>query len=170
MDDNSKNYHIIAANRTDSDLVKLSGKEDEIRAAEGTRAWLLMHESYRIWRNKSSGLLWILGSLGSGKSTLVRYALQNLRNTVDGKEIIAAFFIHGRGSELQKSPLGLYRSLLHQVLPSFPEHSNRLSEVYRGRTRPRSQYAKAWTWTAKELRDVLISLMKFEAKANDNIH
>lgn len=127
---NSRNHHIIAVNRTYSDLVKLPGKEDEIRAAEVTCAWLLMHESYRIWLNKSSGLLWIPGPLGAGKSTLVRYALQNLRNTVDGKEIIAAFFIHGRGSELQKSPLGLYRSLLHQVLPSFPEHLNRLSEGY----------------------------------------
>lgn len=33
---------------------------------------------------------------------------------------ILSFFIHGRGSNLQKPAYGLYRSLLHQLYSLFP--------------------------------------------------
>ncbi|SPJ72133.1 uncharacterized protein FTOL_01861 [Fusarium torulosum] len=41
-------------------------------------------------------------------------------NTGEGASILS-FFFHGRGSELQKTPLGLFRSLLHQLLDQVSE-------------------------------------------------
>ncbi|EPS29040.1 hypothetical protein PDE_03987 [Penicillium oxalicum 114-2] len=45
-------------------------------AAEGTCKWLLSHETLIRWTRQRRGLLWIRGKPGSGKSTLMKYALQ----------------------------------------------------------------------------------------------
>jgi hypothetical protein len=59
-----------------------------------------------------------MGGPGAGKSTLMKYAYQEastnrllLKNC-----IILGFFFYGQGEKLQRTPLGLFRSLLHQIL------------------------------------------------------
>ncbi|KAH7112235.1 hypothetical protein B0J13DRAFT_659322 [Dactylonectria estremocensis] len=92
-------------------------------AAQGTCEWLLRHETCTTWASCGRGLLWIKGKPGSGKSTLLQYVLKHgmaIPNTGEGA-LILSFFFHGRGSELQKTPLGLFRSLLHQLLRQLPE-------------------------------------------------
>lgn len=78
-----------------------------------TCAWLLEHESYRTWLDKSPDLLCIKGKPGAGKSTLMKYAVEERTCRTP---VLASFFFHARGTELQKSRLGLYRSLLHQII------------------------------------------------------
>ncbi|KAH8896114.1 hypothetical protein GQ53DRAFT_778861 [Thozetella sp. PMI_491] len=85
-----------------------------VRAAEGTCRWLLQHPVYRHWE-ANRGLLWIRGKPGSGKSTLLKHALQKAQAACDKRTLLVSFF-HNRGSELQKTPLGLFRSLLYQLL------------------------------------------------------
>ncbi len=92
-------------------------------AAAGTCEWLLQHEEYQNWVADDRGLLWIRGKPGSGKSTLLRYSLDNIMvaSNIGDKSLILSFFIHGRGAELQRTPLGLFRSLLHQLLGQVPD-------------------------------------------------
>lgn len=73
--------------------------------------------------DSSQPFYWIQGKPGSGKSTLMNFALRDSR-TVDflGREseppwIIVAFFFHDRGTSiLQKSLSGLLREILSSIL------------------------------------------------------
>ena len=92
-------------------------------AAQGTCEWLLRHKEYKRWAARDQGLFWIKGKPGSGKSTLLRYALDNVERAPSfrDEDLVLSFFFHGRGNELQKTPLGLFRSLLHQILSHVPD-------------------------------------------------
>ncbi|KAL9570478.1 hypothetical protein ACKAV7_005409 [Fusarium commune] len=104
-------------------------------AAEGTCEWLLRQKEYTSWASCNRGLLWIKGKPGSGKSTLLQYVLNHviaISNTGEGA-LILSFFFHGRGTELQKTPLGLFRSLLHQLLRQVPEALTDLMDTFQQR-------------------------------------
>ena len=92
-------------------------------AAQGTCEWLLRHKEYKRWAARDQGLFWIKGKPGSGKSTLLRYALDNVKQAPSfrDEDLVLSFFFHGRGNELQRTPLGLFRSLLHQILSHVPD-------------------------------------------------
>jgi ABC-type ATPase involved in cell division len=62
------------------------------------------------------GMLWLKGKPGAGKSTLMKESLLRLKRTAEGKDIIIAFFFNSRGSELEKPPIGFYRSILHDLM------------------------------------------------------
>src|SRR5437762_2502178 len=83
---------------------------------KGTCAWLLAHPKYRTWLNQFPGLLWIKGKPGAGKSTLIKYALRETEKQQPLDYTVASFFFHGRGTSIQRTALGLFRSLLHQIL------------------------------------------------------
>src|ERR1700730_14373799 len=92
------------------------------RAANDTCNWLLNHDIFQRW-HKNRGLLWIKGKPGAGKSTLMKYAFRQFKTIAEKTstgEILVSFFFHGRGSELQNSLLGLFRSILHQLLEEVP--------------------------------------------------
>ena len=88
------------------------------RAVNGTCQWLLEHETYKKWAASNSGLLWVKGKPGSGKSTLLKHALKNKKQEAqsNSSDLVLSFFFHGRGDELQKTHLGFFRSIVHQVL------------------------------------------------------
>ncbi|RKL15953.1 hypothetical protein BFJ63_vAg16098 [Fusarium oxysporum f. sp. narcissi] len=92
-------------------------------ATEGTYDWLLRHQKFMSWASCDQGLLWIKGKPGSGKSTLLQYLLNHMMAIFNTGEValILSFFFHGRGSELQRTPSSLFRSLLYQLLRQFPE-------------------------------------------------
>ncbi|KAK2038174.1 hypothetical protein LZ31DRAFT_599887 [Colletotrichum somersetense] len=89
-------------------------------AAAGTCEWLLRHETLRQWTRQHRGLLWIKGKPGSGKSTMLKYAVEGVPSLYGTDTIALSFFFHGRGRELQRTPLGLFRSLVHQLLSRVP--------------------------------------------------
>ncbi|QLI67824.1 Ankyrin-1 [Metarhizium brunneum] len=89
-----------------------------------TCKWLLQTPAYLDWLdpnkfNEHFGFLWIKGKPGAGKSTLMKFALANARKKTKGK-IIISFFFNARGSDLEKSTIGLYRSILLQLLDRLP--------------------------------------------------
>jgi hypothetical protein len=91
-------------------------------ATETTCDWLLQHSTFRRWTLLNRGLLWIKGNPGTGKSTIMKYALQKMSTdepVIQSKLVILSFFFHGRGSTLQHTPLGFYRSILHQILATI---------------------------------------------------
>ena len=80
------------------------------------------------WLITGSGIFWITGKAGSGKSTLMKFlshhksATQALQRWTDDKDVITAdFYFWHAGTALQKSQEGLLRSLLYGVLSQCPE-------------------------------------------------
>jgi ankyrin repeat protein len=122
-------------------------------AAKGTCEWLLRHKMYTSWASCDRGLLWIKGKPGSGKSTLLRYVLDHVMeipNTGEGA-LILSFFFHGRGSELQRTPLGLFQSLLYQLLRQVPEALTDLIATFQQRCETIGKPGENWQWHLCEL-------------------
>ncbi|KAH8589753.1 hypothetical protein B0O99DRAFT_475591, partial [Bisporella sp. PMI_857] len=104
---------------------------------EETCLWLLQAPTYRAWRARENlenhhGLLWIKGKPGSGKSTLMKEAFRHVeQQKSEGNFLTACFFFNACGGELERSPLGLFRSLLYQLLPQSRDAFRRFLVLYR---------------------------------------
>ncbi|KAH8744343.1 Het-eN, partial [Hyaloscypha sp. PMI_1271] len=121
-------------------------------AAEGTCEWLVQHKKYLSWSAYDRGLLWINGKPGSGKSTLLRYLLDKMKSQNIGDGALAlSFFFHGRGVELERTPLGLFRSLLHQVLRQVPDALPDLVSTFQARCESEGEPGREWQWHQIEL-------------------
>ena len=122
-------------------------------AAEGTCKWLLPHETYKSWAACDRGLLWIRGKPGSGKSTLLRYALGDaiVASNIGDRALVLSFFFHGRGAELQKTPLGLFRSLLYQLLNLVPDAFPDLVTRFQQQCNNKGEPGEKWHWHSNEL-------------------
>jgi ankyrin repeat protein len=117
-----------------------------------TCEWLSKHPNYLEWFNRRHGLLWIKGKPGAGKSTLVRHVLAT-DERASHKIVFASFFFHARGSVLQKSPLGLFRSLLHQILQQVPELLLKFSSIFQKRCETQGKIGEKWHWHERDLED-----------------
>ncbi|KAH0541246.1 hypothetical protein FGG08_004251 [Glutinoglossum americanum] len=53
-------------------------RNDISPAAENTCTWLFEHKRFSTWLGQGGGFLWIKGKPGAGKSTLMKYAFQNI--------------------------------------------------------------------------------------------
>ncbi|KAK3380892.1 hypothetical protein B0H63DRAFT_474541 [Podospora didyma] len=130
-------------------------------ALDYTCNWLYSTSEYSDWisrRNVANdhGMLWIKGKPGSGKSTLMKDALHRAEFNSTGRQCTTAgFFFNARGTEdLEKTPLGLYRSLLHQVLIQDKLALAHLTPVYKAKTvtlQPNDKVA----WHESELQNLL---------------
>jgi hypothetical protein len=92
-------------------------------ALEGCTRGLSSWTSLPGWLRAGSGVYWISGKAGSGKSTLMKYLYQDPRFMEalrfwagEDRLIVADFYFWNPGAEIQKSQEGLFRSLLWQVL------------------------------------------------------
>jgi ankyrin repeat protein/nucleoside phosphorylase len=91
-----------------------------------TCKWLLQQREYLDWldQNKimeNNGLLWIKGKPGTGKSTIMKFTLTHLEDIMPKESIIISFFFNARGEDLEKTIIGMYRSLLFQLLQKLPK-------------------------------------------------
>ncbi|KAL8402589.1 hypothetical protein RB596_009093 [Gaeumannomyces avenae] len=120
-------------------------------AATGTCEWLLRHKTYLSWAACDQGLLWIKGKPGSGKSTLLKYALDSRERMPGPRDLILSFFFHGRGDELQRTSLGLYRSLLHQVLSQVPDALPDFVDTFEKNCKEMGKPGDEWQWHLQEL-------------------
>lgn len=88
-----------------------------VRKASGmTCNWLFANLEYQRWldHNRVSehyGFLWIKGKPGSRKSTIMKHAAYAAMDTKPPVTVIT-FFFNARGTFLEKSTIGMYRSLL----------------------------------------------------------
>ncbi|KAI1320655.1 hypothetical protein F5Y16DRAFT_82384 [Xylariaceae sp. FL0255] len=98
------------------------------KAHAHTCRWFLNSPEYVSWAeahvSPQNDFLWIKGKPGAGKSTIMKFLLDQIRHQVrnsPNREILISFFFNARGHDLERTTLGLYRSLLFQLLESHPE-------------------------------------------------
>ncbi|KAM0429135.1 hypothetical protein ACHAQK_011307 [Fusarium lateritium] len=88
--------------------------------------WLIKDPSYSKWYSNGYGIFWILGHAGTGKSTLIKHAIEScVRQTRGGNDqdptVALSFFFHSQGKLLQRTTEGLFRALFHQLLEKIPK-------------------------------------------------
>lgn len=83
---------------------------------------------FREWLREKNGIYWITGKAGSGKSTLMKFIIEQhttrtaLREWAGSDDlVIAKHFFWSPGTTIQKSQEGLLRALLFQILSQQPE-------------------------------------------------
>lgn len=112
-------------------------REEEIRNAyTETFYWIFDHTDNYMpqnlnlveWLETGSEIFWVRGKAGSGKSTLMKYLWQHSRTrdhlgtwAEPAELIMPAYFFWTAGSSLQKTLIGLLRSLIYQILQKRPE-------------------------------------------------
>ncbi|KAK3937037.1 kinesin [Diplogelasinospora grovesii] len=86
-------------------------------AANGTASWIWSHPVYRAFTAEDSGILWMRGKPGSGKSVLAR-AIQ--RRLLDTSSLIGDWFYHRRrGGDFVRHE-SFVRSVLYHFLQQSP--------------------------------------------------
>jgi len=134
-------------------------RNDIVPPADGNCTWLLEHRTYKNWASERRGLLWIKGKPGAGKSTLLKYSLRTIptMEPPSWKSSTISFFFHGRGAEIQKTAVGLYRSLLYQLLERFPNAVSNVVRTFESRCAGIGSPGEKWKWHVQELRDFVES-------------
>jgi hypothetical protein len=89
-----------------------------------TCEWFFDSPEYRKWRDVSMfaehhGFLWIRGKPGAGKSTLMRLAVKHADQDFSN-DLRISFFFNAKGTSLERSIEGMYRTLLYQMLVQCP--------------------------------------------------
>ncbi|KAJ0162771.1 Ankyrin-1, partial [Colletotrichum tanaceti] len=104
---------------------QIDKRQVNIKAAHAkTCEWLTKHPDYTAWMDRQKysqhhGFLWIKGKPGAGKSTLMKFAFGRAKRRKGTGGLLISFFFNARGEGLEKSTLGMYRSLLHQLLENM---------------------------------------------------
>lgn len=87
------------------------------------------------WLRNHNGIYWVTGKPGSGKSTLMKYLVTNPQTTShlqhwasDRRLLVAKFFSWNARKDLQKSRMGLLRSLLYEILNQCPDRLHDLCQ------------------------------------------
>ena len=137
-----------------------------INASKNTCDWLSKNTTYIEWFNQQNGLLWIKGHPGVGKSTLMKHVLKSTSMMKESNTIIVSFFFHGRGSSLQKTPLGLYRSLLHQLALRCSNVLREISDIFSEKCKTQGEYGMKWKWNQNELQELFISQVERATKTH----
>ncbi|PVH71069.1 hypothetical protein DL98DRAFT_597280 [Cadophora sp. DSE1049] len=110
-------------------FTKIDERLISLTAAQGTTCrWFLTKPEYTYWhdvaqQSNHGGFLWIKGNPGTGKSTLMKLLFEDAKLNANGdsSKITLSFFFLARGTAEEKSTIGLYRSLLHQLFEKVTE-------------------------------------------------
>ena len=138
-------------------------RQQELTAADNTCDWLLNHKTFREWLAAERGLLWIKGIPGSGKSTLLKHTLRTSSKwttTASKRTFTLSFFFTARGNDLQKTPHGLFRALLHQLLNHDPQSASELVQTYMKRIQTMGEYGKKWSWELGDLQELAANCLR----------
>jgi hypothetical protein len=107
---------------------KMDFRHSKVAGAHpNTFQWMFSNKFMR-WLQSSNPLFWISGKPGSGKSTLMKYLVDNpetasqLTAWSDSRRlVIASYFFWINGTDMQRSQEGLLQSLLYEILRQCPE-------------------------------------------------
>ncbi|RMJ15798.1 hypothetical protein CDV36_004507 [Fusarium kuroshium] len=134
--------------------------------APQTGRWLIENETYSRWLfdrevQERPCILWLKGKPGAGKSTLMKEAFRHAKASLNSSEYcIAGFFINGKGEPLEHSSIGIFRSLLYQLLPHYPAQLQEAVQTWRELDEDAGMSGHAEVmWRAPELRSLLNSIL-----------
>ncbi|KAH0537351.1 hypothetical protein FGG08_005830 [Glutinoglossum americanum] len=129
-------------------------------AHQNTCDWLFATAQFQQWQNRDdfkshNGVLWIKGKSGAGKSTLMKHALVHCQKSFPN-HAIAAYFFNARGDHLEKSPLGMLRSLLYQLIEQNPQFCSRFIPLFLDEQKNNGIH---WQWHSNLLEHFLLEMM-----------
>lgn len=114
-------------------------------------------DTFIEWLRHGTGIFWVTGKAGSGKSTLMKFlshhrlTSETLTHWSGTKELVSAsFYFWYAGTEIQKSQEGLLRSLLYEIFRQCPELMQVLLPQHWDPTSPPRSSSQI-TWTHSEL-------------------
>jgi len=157
-------------------LASLSMSETKTRIVEVREAhkmtfhWLYDPSvvSFSDWLRNSSdstgSLYWIQGKPGSGKSTLMKFAMKDSRTLeLLGEDsqpqwTFVAFFFHDRGSTIQKSLVGMLQEILDSILKQLPKLRPYAITQYKQLVK--TQRTRSPTWNLEALRAAMTSIIE----------
>ena len=113
----------------------------------GTNQWIWDYQPYLHWEQQSSGIFWIQGKAGSGKSVLAKSIVKNIRQNAESnsnmpqylsrtfsgsKVLFADWFYSRRGGLDGISHVSMLRSILFQFLARDPKLFKYYKKSYQG--------------------------------------
>lgn len=138
---------------------KIDERLTHLTPAQGTTCrWFLTESKYQSWQDvaqkpEHGGFLWIKGNPGTGKSTLMKHLFEKTKvnSKNDSSRITLSFFFLARGTAEEKTTMGLYRSLLHQLFEIAPDLKDSLEWM----TIDGARTIQANGWSEEALRQTL---------------
>ncbi|TQN68886.1 Vegetative incompatibility protein HET-E-1 [Colletotrichum shisoi] len=164
VSEEARNQDTVLAILASLRFAQIKERQSEVpKAHRTTFEWVFSEESpvdFSAWLLESSGLFWITGKPGSGKSTLMKFLLGHERTMLLAEGwakpeplIVASHFFWAVGTEIQKSQEGLLRTLLFQVLVSCPGIISMVCPA-----RYASPFRRLDTWSIEELSEAFVRL------------
>jgi hypothetical protein len=138
---------------------------------ESPYGWMLdetgtnQSSQYMQWLSKDSGIFWVTGKAGSGKSTLMKYIYKDerthsaLHSWANGRQLFtASHYFWYLGSQVEKSYSGLLRSILYKILYSCPDLVESVCQD-RWRNELKGRDTSVLSWNVDELQACLDALV-----------
>ncbi|XMA11951.1 hypothetical protein WAI453_004742 [Rhynchosporium graminicola] len=153
---------------------------DRVKAAStahpSTCTWLLAHPIFKSWLTlpnllaspSPKSLLWIKGHPGTGKSTLMAF-LHNHLTAAHPRNIHLSFFFNANGTLLQRSELGMLRSLTHQLYRLSPAARHIIFRTFKEKTQEFGEYYQHWEWNTEDLRALLLDILCMKPRRGEEI-
>ncbi|KAI5861624.1 hypothetical protein GGS23DRAFT_598401 [Durotheca rogersii] len=109
----------------------MKNRQENIEPAyDSTNEWVFDSSKTNLqeWLERGTGVYWINGLAGTGKSTLMKFvsADDQTRRALskwagDAELVTASYYFWNSGTEMQKSQRGLLQHLLHDIFRASPE-------------------------------------------------
>ncbi|KAK0616141.1 hypothetical protein B0T14DRAFT_458356 [Immersiella caudata] len=136
----------------------------------GTCHWLPGHPAFQAWRHGApgaDGLIWICGKPGCGKSVLMRDTIHRFPLEDQEEDVCLSYFFDAKGTALQNSNEGAYRSMLWQLFTRLrrSDYLERAVAQYiekQGIQFPGDGEPEAISWTEPELKLMFRRLMQHQ--------
>lgn len=120
--------------------------------------WLKSLSVYQQWSGQGHGFLWLKSKVGAGKSTLMKHALEEMRTKYEGSgAVVVGHFHDARGTELERSSLGLFRSIIYQL---FTQDPSLLAQYLSDHSSSASTGSYARKWRLADLQEICTGLLK----------
>ncbi len=158
-------YHLPQAQKQIYDILyeslafdRMNARDRNVERAQPTTCqWMFSHELFLAWTDALKvddhhGLLWIRGKPGCGKSTIMKELLAWAEKEWSTQEVIPYFFNARAPGQLEKSSLGLYRSVVQELLSTLPT----LHQMFSSRFASKIRDSRVEDWTEVELQGFLI--------------
>ncbi|KAF3181941.1 hypothetical protein TWF106_010750 [Orbilia oligospora] len=144
-------------------FLEIDNRRDNIEnPIRNTCDWFFETEVFTQWLQRQdielhNGVLWIKGKPGAGKSTLLKHTLNHCQRLLKDHMIAAYFFSARSGERLEKSFIGMLRSLTYQVLDQDSQLCQNFISYFRKKKKKHGP--KFWDWSEGELKDIFLRVV-----------